>query len=70
MMICLHPLAHQSWKLVSACVTDDKQVKNQSTMANPDIQMSAQKSWKRMKLSVSGAYHILTEYKKVDDKQK
>src|SRR5687768_11682943 len=64
-------LFKNSWKTdkKKARVTDDKQVKDQSTMANPDAQTSAHKPQKRMKLSVPGACHILTGYKEVDEER-
>ena len=58
-----------SWKKdkQKAYVTDDKQVKNQSTTANPGAQTLAKKSRKRMNISVPEATQILTGFKEADD---
>uniref|UniRef100_U9T7X4 Uncharacterized protein n=1 Tax=Rhizophagus irregularis (strain DAOM 181602 / DAOM 197198 / MUCL 43194) TaxID=747089 RepID=U9T7X4_RHIID len=50
-----------------ARVTDDKQVTNQSTKANPDAQTSATQPRKGKNLSVSKSTQILTGYKEADD---
>ncbi|GET62165.1 hypothetical protein GLOIN_2v1791351 [Rhizophagus irregularis DAOM 181602=DAOM 197198] len=47
-------------------VTDDKQVKNQSTMANPDAKTLVKNS---KKASIPEATQILTGYKAVGDEQ-
>ncbi|CAB4434448.1 unnamed protein product [Rhizophagus irregularis] len=58
-----------SWKKdkQKARVTDDKQVKNQSTTANPSAQTSAKKPRKGKNLSVPEAIQILTGFKETDD---
>ncbi|PKC01681.1 hypothetical protein RhiirA5_402719 [Rhizophagus irregularis] len=52
-----------------AHVTDDKQVKNQSTTANPGAQTSAKKPYKGKNLPIPEATQILTGYKGADDQQ-
>ncbi|PKY21248.1 hypothetical protein RhiirB3_434780 [Rhizophagus irregularis] len=52
-----------------AHVTDNKKVKNQSTMANPDAQTSATQPRKGKNLSVPEATQILTGYKEADDQR-
>ncbi|PKC60193.1 hypothetical protein RhiirA1_445058 [Rhizophagus irregularis] len=52
-----------------AHVTDDKQVKNQSTTANPGAQTSAKKPYKGKNLPIPEATQILTGYKEADDQQ-
>ncbi|EXX55573.1 hypothetical protein RirG_224260 [Rhizophagus irregularis DAOM 197198w] len=56
-------------KLCKAHVTDDKQVKNQSTTANPGAQTSAKKPYKGKNLPIPEATQILTGYKEADDQQ-
>ncbi|PKC00937.1 hypothetical protein RhiirA5_504895 [Rhizophagus irregularis] len=53
----------------TARVTDDKQVKNQSTTANPGAQTSAKKPRKGKNSSVPEATQILTGYKEADDQR-
>ncbi|EXX66845.1 hypothetical protein GLOIN_2v1791351 [Rhizophagus irregularis DAOM 181602=DAOM 197198] len=50
-----------------ACVTDDKQIKNQSTKAKPDVKTSAQNSHKGKKSSKLKATQILTGYETVGE---
>ena len=50
-------------------VTDDKQVKNQSTTAKPDAQTSAKNSQKEKKSSIPEATQILTGYEAVGEEQ-
>ncbi|PKY46857.1 hypothetical protein RhiirA4_461846 [Rhizophagus irregularis] len=52
-----------------ARVTDDKQVKNQSTTAKPDAKTSAKNSHKGKKTSELEATQILTGYETNDDEQ-
>ncbi|CAB4417230.1 unnamed protein product [Rhizophagus irregularis] len=52
-----------------ARVTNDKQVKNQSTTANPGAQTSAKKLHRGKKLSVLEASQILTGYKEANDQR-
>ncbi|EXX67276.1 hypothetical protein RirG_115870 [Rhizophagus irregularis DAOM 197198w] len=53
-----------------ARVTDDKQVKNQSTTAKPNAQTLAKNSQKEKKSSKPKAIQILTRYETVREEQK
>ncbi|PKK61461.1 hypothetical protein RhiirC2_791766 [Rhizophagus irregularis] len=52
-----------------ACVIDDKQVKHQSTTANPDAKTSAKNSHKGKKSSDTEVTQILTGYEAVREEQ-
>ncbi|PKY37067.1 hypothetical protein RhiirB3_461234 [Rhizophagus irregularis] len=52
-----------------ACVTDEKQVKNQSITAKPDAKTSAKNSQKDKKSSDNEVTQILTGYEAVRDEQ-
>ncbi|CAB4417822.1 unnamed protein product [Rhizophagus irregularis] len=52
-----------------ACVTDDKQVKHQSTTAKPNAKTSAKNSQKDKKSSEPEATQILTGYEAIGDEQ-
>ncbi|EXX60767.1 hypothetical protein GLOIN_2v1791351 [Rhizophagus irregularis DAOM 181602=DAOM 197198] len=52
-----------------ARITEDKQIKNQSTKVKPDVKTSAKYSHKGKKSSAPEATQILTEYKAVGEEQ-